>query len=316
MLRDAELAMYYAKRLGGDRIEAYRASARSITACNKASEEDLDRGMRQGEVQVQFLPIMDVQANVIAGAEVTLRWNHPTRGMVPPEEFEPLAERSGLSERLSRLAFEQSAFHVRDWMGTQVLGDDFFVIIALSPTQLSAETLLNDMRALLDNDRRIAEHIKLELTEAQVMSNPEHAAYVLALLREQGLGLCLNEFGIGQSSLSYLHRMPFDTVKLAPTYVQIDDDTGMERTQVPIMRSIATLCSDLDLNLIAAGIEKVAEVDRIRAMNCRFAQGTFFGDAMPAAEFSKQLASQQQRLRQSRPQRPVLALPPVAASAR
>lgn len=297
VLRDAELAMYYAKRLGGDRIEAYRASARSITAYNKASEEDLDRGMRQGEVQVQFEPIMDVQANIIAGAEVVMRWNHPTRGQVPAEEFVPLAERSGLLDRLSRLTFEQSAFQVRDWLGTLQLSEDFFVSISLSPTQLASETLLNDMRALLDNDRRVANHIKLELTESDVMSNPEHAAYVLAALREQGLGLCIDEFGIGASSLSYLHRLPFDTVKLAPTFVQIDDDAGMERTQMPIMRSIVTLCSDLDLTLIASGVETVGEVNRVRALNCRYAQGLYFGDALSAVEFHKQLSAQQARQR-------------------
>src|SRR5690606_23238953 len=99
----------------------------------------------------------------------------------------PLAERSGLLDRLSRLTFEQSAFQVRDWLGTLQLSEDFFVSISLSPTQLASETLLNDMRALLDNDRRVANHIKLELTESDVMSNPEHAAYVLAALREQGL---------------------------------------------------------------------------------------------------------------------------------
>src|SRR5690606_18125934 len=116
VLRDAELAMYYAKRLGGDRIEAYRASARSIAAYTRASEEDLDRGLRHGELQVQFQPIMDIHHGVIAGCEALMRWNHPQRGMVPPEEFVPLAERTGLIERLGRLAFEQAAGQAREWV--------------------------------------------------------------------------------------------------------------------------------------------------------------------------------------------------------
>src|SRR5690606_9641288 len=115
VLRDAELAMYYAKRLGGDRIEAYRASARSIAAYTRANEEDLDRGLRHGELQVQFQPIMDIHSGAIAGCEALMRWDHPQRGAVAPEEFVPLAERTGLIERLGRLAFEQAAGQTREW---------------------------------------------------------------------------------------------------------------------------------------------------------------------------------------------------------
>ena len=109
VLRDAELAMYYAKRLGGDRIEAYRASARSIAAYTRANEEDLDRGLRHGELQVQFQPIMDIHSGAIAGCEALMRWDHPQRGAVAPEEFVPLAERTGLIERLGRLTVPVSA---------------------------------------------------------------------------------------------------------------------------------------------------------------------------------------------------------------
>src|SRR5690606_30811618 len=126
VLRDAELAMYYAKRLGGDRIEAYRASARSIAAYTRASEEDLDRGLRHGELQVHFQPIMDIHSGHIAGAEALMRWNHPSRGAVTPEEFIPLAERTGLIERLGQLAFQQAASQTRTWLSQLQLGEDFF----------------------------------------------------------------------------------------------------------------------------------------------------------------------------------------------
>src|SRR6185312_14348998 len=187
VLRDAELAMYYAKRLGGDRIEAYRASARTITAYNRATEEDLDRGLRQGELQVQFQPIMDIHSGSIAGAEALMRWNHPSRGLVNPDEFIPLAERSGLIERLGRLAFEQAAAQMRDWLNALALPPEFFVSINLSPTQLTTETLLNDMRTLVQEHRGVASHLKLEITESQVMTNPEHSAYMLGALRALGV---------------------------------------------------------------------------------------------------------------------------------
>lgn len=292
VLRDAELAMYYAKRLGGDRIEAYRASARSIAAYSKASEEDLDRGLRHGELQVQFQPIMDIHSGVIAGCEALMRWNHPQRGVVPPEEFVPLAERTGLIERLGRLAFEQAAQQTREWASQFQLPEEFFVSVNLSPSQLSTETLLNDMRTLVNEHRGIAGHLKLEITESQVMANPEHSAYMLTALKNLGLRIALDDFGTGHSSLSYLHRFPVDTIKIPAPFVQMHADTGISHTQVPIIRAVVALATDLDLTVIAEGVETLEEIERLQQLNCHYAQGFAFGAAMSGAELGKRLATQ------------------------
>lgn len=292
VLRDAELAMYYAKRLGGDRIEAYRASARTIAAYNRATEEDLDRGLRQGELQVQFQPIMDIQSGSIAGAEALMRWNHPSRGVVNPDEFIPLAERAGLMDRLGRLAFEQAATQMRDWMTNVALPQEFFVSINLSPTQLTTETLLSDLRALVQEYRGLASHLKLEITESQVMTNPEHSAYMLTALRNLGVTLALDDFGTGQSSLSYLHRFPVDMIKIPAPFVQMSDESGMAHTQVPIIRAIMTLATDLDMLVVGEGVENLDEIERLRELGCQYAQGFAFGAAMTGAEIQKKLAQQ------------------------
>jgi diguanylate cyclase (GGDEF)-like protein/PAS domain S-box-containing protein len=293
VLRDAELAMYYAKRLGGDRIEAYRASARSISAYNRASEEDLQRGMNQGELQVEFQPIMDLTTGRIAGAEALMRWTHPTRGTVAPDEFITLAERSGLIERLGRIAFEQASYHMRDWLqSVQGLPQEFFVSVNLSPHQLASETLLNDIRSLVGQNRNLASHIKLELTESQVMTNPEQSAFMLQALRDIGLGLALDDFGTGHSSFSYLHRFPFDTIKIPADFVQMNEIRGATHTQVPIMRAILALAAELDLSVVGEGVETREEVDRLKKLGCRYAQGFVFGAAMAPSEFGKQLAAQ------------------------
>lgn len=292
VLRDAELAMYYAKRLGGDRIEAFRASAKSIAAYSKASEEDLDRGLRQGELHVQFQPIMDIHAGTIAGCEALMRWNHPQRGVVMPDEFVPLAERTGLIDRLGRVALEQAAGQAREWAASMHLPDDFFVSVNLSPSQLATETLLNDLRALVNDHRQVAKHLKLEITEQQVMSNPEHSAYVMEVLKRLGLRLALDDFGTGHSSLSYLHRFPFDTIKIPAPFVQLSEDSGMQHTQVPIMRAIITLASELDLSVIAEGVETIDEIERLQQLNCQFAQGFAFGAAMSGQELGKKLSAQ------------------------
>lgn len=292
VLRDAELAMYYAKRLGGDRIEAYRASARSIANYNRASEEDLERGLRQGELHVQYQPVMNIASGQIIGAEALMRWNHPTRGVVHPDEFVPLAERSGQIEKLGRLAFEQAAAQAKDWMTTIGLAEDFFISVNLSPTQLATETLLNDMRNLVSQDKTLAGHLKLEITEGQVMSNPEHSAYMLEALRSLGLGLALDDFGTGSSSLSYLHRFPFDTIKIPAAFVRMGTETGIPHTQAPIIRAIVGLAEDLDLTVIAEGVETLDELERLRQLNCRFAQGFAFGAVMTGQELAKKLLAQ------------------------
>jgi len=295
VLRDAELAMYYAKRLGGDRIEAYRASARTITAYNRATEEDLDRGLRQGELQVQFQPIMDIHSGTIVGAEALMRWNHPSRGLVNPDEFIPLAERSGLIERVGRLAFEQAATQMRDWLNTLTLPPDFFISINLSPSQLGTENLLADLRTLVQEHRGIAQHLKLEITESQVMTNPEHSAYMLAALHNLGIGLALDDFGTGHSSLSYLHRFPVDTIKIPAPFVQIRDEHGIAHTQVPIIRAVLALAADLDIMVVGEGVENLDEIDRLRQLGCNYAQGFAFGAAMTGIELQKKLQSQAAR---------------------
>jgi EAL domain-containing protein (putative c-di-GMP-specific phosphodiesterase class I) len=284
--------MYYAKRLGGDRIEAYRASARSVAAYTRASEEDLDRGLRHGELQVQFQPIMDIHSGQIAGAEALMRWNHPSRGAITPEEFIPLAERTGMIERLGQLAFEQAAGQAREWVDQLQLRDDFFVSVNLSPSQLATERLLNDMRALVAADRQVARHLKFEITESQVMSNPEHSAYVLQAIKQLGFGLALDDFGTGHSSLSYLHRFPFDTIKIAAPFVQMSDDNAMTYTQAPIIRAVVALAAELDLIVIAEGVETLDEIDRLQQLNCHYAQGFAFGSVLGAPEMLKKLQAQ------------------------
>ena len=241
---------------------------------------------------MQFQPVTDIQTGQIAGAEALMRWNHPTRGLVTPDEFVPLAERSGQIEKLGRLAFEQSAAQAKDWLTTIGLPEGFFISVNLSPTQLATETLLTDMRNLVAQDRDLAGHLKLEITESQVMTNPEHSAYMLEALRNMGLGLALDDFGTGHSSLSYLHRFPFDTIKIPAPFVRMGTDTGIAHTQGPIIRAIVALANDLDLMVIAEGVESLDEIERLRQLNCRYAQGFAFGTAIVGAELGKKLAAQ------------------------
>ena len=295
LLRHADVAMYAAKT-NQTGATVYDPAYDANSPARLAMLGELRRGIDAGQLVLHYQPQVDMDSGEVTGAEALVRWAHPTRGLLFPDEFIPLAERSGLIERLGRLAFEQSALQMRDWLNAiPALGEDFFVSVNLSPTQLASETLLNDMKALLAANKAIAGHLKLEITEGQVMTNPEHSAYMLTALRNLGLGLALDDFGTGHSSLSYLHRFPFDTIKIAAPFVQIGEDGGMAHTQVPIIRSIVALASELDLMVIAEGVETLDEVERLRALSCRYAQGFAFGAAMPGPELQKKLQAQATR---------------------
>src|SRR5690606_17484830 len=172
VLRDAELAMHYAKRHGGDRIEAFRAATRSIAVYAQALEDDLRDALERRDLQLLYQPIVDIQnSNRIVAAEALMRWNHPDRGQVRPNAFIPLAERTGQIEKLGRLAFEEAAEQARQWTTSMKLPEEFYISVNLSAAQLTSETLLNDMRTLVAQNKSVARHMKLEITESQVMGN-------------------------------------------------------------------------------------------------------------------------------------------------
>ncbi|GGA56183.1 EAL domain-containing protein [Pelagibacterium lentulum] len=292
VLRDAELAMHYAKRHGGDRIEAFRAATRSIAVYAQALEDDLEQALEQRDLQLLFQPIVDINTEQVVGAEALMRWEHPERGQVSPSTFIPLAERTGQIERLGRIAFEQAAAQTKEWTSTLKLPDAFFISVNMSAGQLTSESLVNDIKGILSEYRAAARHLKLEVTESQVMSNPEHAVYMLQAFKAMGLGLALDDFGTGYSSLSYLHRFPFDTIKLPQAFVQLRDDSSISHTQIPIINSVVLLARELDLMLIAEGVENSDEIARLKALNCRYAQGFAFGAAVTGAELQRRLAAQ------------------------
>lgn len=292
ILADAELAMLHAKRNGGNRIEAYRASARSIKSYSTISEEELSRGWLNNEFSVRFQPIMNIITNKIIGAEALLRWQHPQKGELLPSEFIPLAEHSGQIEKLGKLALELSAIQIEKWNEIFPLDNKFFVSVNLSPRQLANENMLSSIKSMIAQYSSIIGRLKLEITESQLMTNAEHSSYILAELKSMGFGLALDDFGTGYSSLAYLHRFPFDTIKIPAPFIQINKDEDLIKTQIPIIKSIISLANDLNMDVIAEAIENKEELNRITKLGCKYAQGYFFGKALNAGEFSAKLKAQ------------------------
>ncbi|MEZ2222215.1 EAL domain-containing protein [Rhizobium sp. RCC_161_2] len=274
LLSDAELAMYRAKRAGGNRVEPFQPAFRSFGTDRLQLETDLRRAVERKELSLVYQPIVRLEDAEVAGFEALMRWEHPKRGNIPPSEFIPIAEASDIIGPLGMFALEQATNDLMAWQ--RQTGDlPLFVSINLSSVQLLNNELYDDIRALLAKTHCEPHRIKLELTESQVMENPEQARLVLGKLRDAGIGLALDDFGTGYSSLAYLTRFPFDTIKLDKTMVSDESDK-----KAILLRSVISMARELNMGVVAEGIESEEDALELAKMGCAYGQSFIFGPPM------------------------------------
>ncbi|MDE2017140.1 MAG: GGDEF domain-containing protein, partial [Hyphomicrobiales bacterium] len=282
-LKDAEIALAFAKRGGGDHAEAFRASMRTSGADRFSLASDLRRALDRREMRVVFQPIVRLEDRAIAGFEALLRWEHPRLGRLAPSEFVPLAEETGLIVELGLFAMDQAARELRAWQHAVDVRPPLFVSVNVSSRQMLRHDLIADVKDVVARSGVARGTLKLELTESLVMENPEFAAQVLARVRELGAGLALDDFGTGHSSLAYLQRFPFDTVKIDRSLVKPD----ARGARPVILRSIVAMCRDLKMAVVAEGAESASDAVELAQLGCEFAQGFAFGQPLSAADARK-----------------------------
>jgi diguanylate cyclase (GGDEF)-like protein/PAS domain S-box-containing protein len=285
MLRDAEFAMRYAKKAGGDKIEIFRPAIRVLRSDRVALEADLSRALDRGEIKVFFQPVVRLEDRTVAGFEALLRWDNPRLGRLNPPEFIPIAEETGIIVDLGIFALERTARELSAWQRALNVDPPIFAIVNLSSRQLLRHDLLHDMKAVLTRCEVARGSLKLELTESLVMENPEYAALILTRIRELGAGLSLSNFGTGYSSyssLSYLQRFPFDTIKINRSFVH--NTTG---TKPLMLRSMVALAHDLGMEVVAEGAESESDAIELYQNGCEYAQGYAFGQPISALDARK-----------------------------
>ena len=278
MLKDAELAMYHAKRTGGDRIEVFKPGMRARKTDRLSIESALRRALERDEITLLYQPIVRLDDRAVAGFEALARWNHPKLGRLSPAEFITIAEETGLIVELGLSVLDRAARQLSAWQRTLRRRDSLFCSINVSSRQLLRHDLISDLRTVLSRVPLTRGSLKLELTESVVMESPEHAAQMLQRIRELGAGLALDDFGTGYSSLSYLQRFPFDTIKIDQSFVR----TTAKGTRPVILRSIITLAHDLGMDVVAEGAETDSDAVELFQLGCEYAQGFVFGEPMSA----------------------------------
>ncbi len=281
LLKDSEVAMYRAKRAGGNRHEVYHTSMQAAPSDILSLESDLRRALQRQQMEVHFQPIVDMSTRAITGLEALLRWRHPTRGLMVPDQFVALAEETDMIVPLGRFAMSMASLQVAQWQRMTIREKPLFVSVNVSARQLKRDDFTSDVREVLAASNLSPGTLKLEVTESLIMEDPTQALRLLSEVREIGAGVSLDDFGTGFASLSNLQQFPFDTIKVDRSFVATLDSRD---DSAVIVSSIIALADDLGLTVIAEGLESEEDVRMLLSMGCEYGQGYIFGQPMIAAE--------------------------------
>ena len=287
LIKDAELAMYVAKRSRGDRFEVFKPAMRARKTDRLTLESELRRALDREEITLLYQPIVRLEDRSIAGFEALARWDHPKMGRLSPSEFITIAEEIGLISDLGLFAMERTARQLAIWQRSVRTRVPLFASVNVSSRQLLKNDLIDDVRGVLARSGLARGTLKLELTELVVMENPEQGAQILKRLHDLGAGLALDDFGTGHSSLVYLQRFPFDTIKIDQSFVR----TNAKGTRPVILRSIVGLAHDLGMDVVAEGAETDSDAVELYQLGCEFAQGFLFGQPMSSEQAHELLTS-------------------------
>jgi diguanylate cyclase (GGDEF)-like protein/PAS domain S-box-containing protein len=276
-LRSADTAMYSAKAMGTG-IEEYDLAMHSEALERMDLENALCRAIEYNELRVYYQPIMDVEAGRIKSFEALVRWQHPKRGLVPPGDFIPLAEETGLIVQIGEWVLNESCRQLREWRDAGLVAPDLSINVNIASLQLQRHGFVEIVAEILESHQLEASSLNLEITESSVVHGSEHAERTLRELRQIGVGLHLDDFGTGYSSLSYLQRLPITTIKIDRTFIR---DINLE-TNREIVRVIVSLAQTLKLGLICEGVETTQQLEWLHEMGCSKLQGYLFSKPVPA----------------------------------
>jgi diguanylate cyclase (GGDEF)-like protein/PAS domain S-box-containing protein len=286
ILRDADTAMYRAKSTGKARYEIFDADMRASVVARLQLEMDLRRALEHGEFHNVYQPIVSLAAGQIVGFEALLRWQHPTRGLLGPEEFIMVAEETGLIRDLGWWNLREACRQMTEWRAAYNAYSQLTMSVNLSPKQFLQANLVHDIGSLLRELKLPPQALKLELTESTVMGDPSAAVEMLQQIKSLGISLAIDDFGTGYSSLSYLHRFPLDTLKIDRSFISsigTGEDTEIARTIFP-------MALNLHLDVVAEGIETLEQLVLLKTLQCKYGQGYYFSKPLSADEAGSMLA--------------------------
>ncbi|HYG11871.1 MAG TPA: EAL domain-containing protein [Pyrinomonadaceae bacterium] len=273
VLRDADTAMYRAKSTGKARHEVFDKEMHTVAMNLLQMETDLRGAIDRQEFFIQYQPIVALDDFTLRGFEALVRWQHPTRGLISPMDFIPVAEETGQIVMIGQWALTEACRQMSRWQRRFPSDPPLFISVNLSSRQFTQPDLTEQVRRVLAETRLDPRCLKLEITESVVMESIDSATALLRHLRELGVQLAIDDFGTGYSSLSYLHRFPIDTLKVDRSFVMrmVDNNENIE-----IVRTILMLAQNLGMDVVAEGVETKDQLALLRKLGCENGQGYYF----------------------------------------
>ena len=286
LLRDADLAMYQAKRNGKDRFEIFRPEMQDEALKRLAITTDLRHALDNGELEVFYQPIVNAHDTTPVGAEALVRWHHPRRGLVNPIDFVDVAESTGLIVPLGDWVLNQACRQARAWRQAGVVDDAFYISVNLSARQLAEPSLVENVARALRDSGLPPDALVLEITESTLMLNFDAGFDRLQALKALGLRLALDDYGTGYSSLNRLRTLPVDIVKIDKSFI---DQLTSNREGTALVQSVIDVTRALGLSTIAEGVERQDQCAQLDEMKCNHIQGYLFAKPMPPADAARLL---------------------------
>lgn len=285
ILRDADIAMYYAK----ENQKSYvifdpKMHMRAVKLLE--IETDLRYAIERNELELFYQPIVGLDDLNLVGFEALVRWNHPSRGLIPPEEFIALSEDTGLIVPMTVKLLENACWRLVDWQRRSPQHERLTMSVNISGKHFAEGDLVTQIKTVLAETEIDPSCLRLEITESAVMKNAEQAIQTLKQIRETGVRMSIDDFGTGYSSLSYLHRFPIDVLKIDRSFVSTMED-GTENGE--IVRTVIALASTLNLDVVAEGIESIHQLHQLQILGCQFGQGFLFSRPLPVSEIHRLL---------------------------
>ena len=280
-LRDADMAMYRAKKAGKARYKVFQPEMYLEAITTLELENDLRRAIEREEFQVFYQPIVKLSNRQIAGFEALVRWQHSEKGMVSPGKFIPLAEETGMILPLGCWVMEQACSQMRQWQEKYAVAQTMTISVNVSPVQLKQLELNNPNRAtcfgkiqnIFEKTGLEPHYLKLEITESTIMESLERTSDLLQDIKAFGIKISMDDFGTGYSSLNYLHKLPLDTLKIDRSFV---NELGVNSDKLSLTRTIVSLAQSLRMDVIAEGVETKEQQAILTELNCEYGQGYLF----------------------------------------
>jgi diguanylate cyclase (GGDEF)-like protein len=282
LLRNADLALYRAKSEGRGTLRFFEQTMDLQMQARRAMEQDLRKALPSGEFELHYQPVVNLASKQISGFEALVRWNHPTRGMISPADFIPLAEEIGFIVPMGEWIIRQACATAAQWP------DDLHVAVNISAIQFRSPGLMQVIVGALAASGLAPTRLEIEITESVLLHSKEATLAVLHQLRALGIRIAMDDFGTGYSSLTYLQSFPFDKIKIDRSFVKnITEDAS----SLNIVRAVAALANGMGMTATAEGVETAEQLDRIASEGCTEMQGFLFSRPLPAAEIERQFLS-------------------------